>query len=99
MAIRKTDEKYNDIMEETIYDINVNEENLDGIFYDFESKYLERYVGRAYMDEYVFYDPDGPEKHRHHDIGSHMGITANYDTVVDISSFTMTGDDDYNKLM
>ena len=56
-------------MEETVNVINVNEENLDGIFDDSESKGLERCIGRTTdTDEYEFYDPDRPEEHRHHDI-------------------------------
>ena len=39
--IGKKYEKYNHILEETIDDINANEENLGGIFNDFESKDLD----------------------------------------------------------
>ena len=59
MFMRKKYEKYNDILEDTIDDINANEENLDGIFDDFENKDLERHTGKTSdSDEYTFYDLD-----------------------------------------
>ena len=55
MHIRKKYKKYNDILEETVNDINANEDNLDCIFVDFECKDLERCIGRTNdTDEYAY---------------------------------------------
>ena len=72
---------------------------MDNICDDYESKDIEKHIGRTTITgKYAFYDPERPEKHRHYDIGSAMGITVKYDTAVDFSGFTMTGDN-YNKIM
>ena len=60
---------------------------------------LEGWVGKTGdTDEYSFYDPDRPEEHRHHDIGSDLAIAAKYNTSVYLFGFA-TMDDDYNKIM
>ena len=96
VSIRNKYERCNGILEETIDDINANKK-MDGIF-DFERKGLETHVGKTTgANEYAFYDPDSPEAHRCHNVERDLGISAKYDTAVDLSSFTMT-DDDYNKI-
>ena len=62
-------------MEETVDDINVNEENMDAIFDDFEGNDLERHVGKTiHTNEPAFYDPGRPEKDKHCNIGSDFQI-------------------------
>ena len=52
----------------------------------------------VHADEYAHYDPDRPEEHRHHDVGSDVGITAKYNTAVDFSDFILAYAD-YNKII
>ena len=99
LSIRNKYKKYKDILEQSIDDIKADEKNLDDIFDDFEGEDLEQHIDiSSDTEEYIFYDLDRPEEHRHHDIGSDLGITTKYIMTVNVSGFTAT-DGNYNKVV
>ena len=91
---RRKYENYSDILDETIE--QVENQELDEIYGDLETD-LDK-DGQSDKDQYGFYDPDRPEKHRYYDIGQDLGLREKYITEVDMSPCHM-GDQEYLLLM